>query len=57
MNGVTYTATVDKVAGTWSVVVPCSGLIADSDKTIDAKVTFTDAAGNSSNITESKLIQ
>ncbi len=31
-----------------------SGLIADSDKTIDAKVTFTDAAGNSSNITESK---
>ncbi len=54
MNGVTYTATVDKVAGTWSVVVPGSGLIADSDKTIDAKVTFTDAAGNSSNITESK---
>jgi len=54
VNGVTYTATVDKVAGTWSVVVPGSGLIADSDKTIDAKVTFTDAAGNSSNITESK---
>ncbi|AZC04022.1 hypothetical protein DKE50_004180 [Acinetobacter nosocomialis] len=22
VNGVTYTATVDKVAGTWSVVVP-----------------------------------
>ncbi|WP_369032577.1 BapA/Bap/LapF family large adhesin [Acinetobacter nosocomialis] len=54
VNGVTYTATVDKVAGTWSVVVPGSALIADSDKTIDAKVTFTDAAGNSSNITESK---
>ncbi|MFH3733556.1 hypothetical protein WAH84_22340, partial [Acinetobacter baumannii] len=31
VNGVTYTATVDKVAGTWSVVVPGSGLIADSD--------------------------
>ncbi|WP_347017042.1 BapA prefix-like domain-containing protein [Acinetobacter seifertii] len=54
VNGVTYTATIDKVAGTWSAVVPGSGLIADSDKTIDAKVTFTDAAGNSSNINESK---
>ncbi|WP_369029641.1 BapA/Bap/LapF family large adhesin [Acinetobacter sp. XH1741] len=54
VNGVTYNATVDKVAGTWSVVVPGSGLVADSDKTIDAKVTFTDAAGNSSNINESK---
>ncbi|MFI8147011.1 Ig-like domain-containing protein, partial [Acinetobacter sp. ABJ_C5_2] len=54
VNGVTYTANVDKAAGTWSVVVPGSGLIADSDKTIDAKVTFTDAAGNSSNINESK---
>ncbi|WP_145994095.1 BapA/Bap/LapF family prefix-like domain-containing protein, partial [Acinetobacter seifertii] len=54
VNGVTYTAIIDKVAGTWSAVVPGSGLIADSDKTIDAKVTFTDAAGNSSNINESK---
>ncbi|WP_410169799.1 Ig-like domain-containing protein [Acinetobacter seifertii] len=54
VNGVTYTAIIDKVAGTWSAVVPGSGLTADSDKTIDAKVTFTDAAGNSSNINESK---
>ncbi|CAA0286689.1 biofilm-associated protein, partial [Acinetobacter baumannii] len=48
INGQTYTATVDSTAGTWTVSVPGSELTADADKTIDAKVTFTDAAGNSS---------
>ncbi|WP_462156631.1 BapA/Bap/LapF family large adhesin [Acinetobacter baumannii] len=51
INGVTYNATVDKAAGTWTVSVPGSGLVADADKTIDAKVTFTDAAGNVGNDT------
>ncbi|MBK5645827.1 MAG: Ig-like domain-containing protein, partial [Acinetobacter sp.] len=41
VNGVTYTATVNSANGTWSVSVPGSGLLADGDKTIDAKVTFT----------------
>ncbi|WP_332606421.1 Ig-like domain-containing protein, partial [Acinetobacter sp. ESBL14] len=39
----------------WSVSVPGSGLLADGDKTIDAKVTFTDAAGNSSNVTDTQV--
>ncbi|MCH7357677.1 Ig-like domain-containing protein, partial [Acinetobacter sp. NIPH 1958] len=55
VNGVTYTATVDTAAGTWSVSVPGSGLLADGDKTIDAKATFTDTAGNSSNITDTQV--
>ncbi|MDO3659239.1 Ig-like domain-containing protein, partial [Acinetobacter genomosp. 15BJ] len=55
VNGVTYTATVNSANGTWSVSVPGSGLLADSDKTIDANVKFTDAAGNSSNITDTQL--
>ncbi|MCT9415452.1 Ig-like domain-containing protein [Acinetobacter baumannii] len=54
INGVTYNATVDKAAGTWTVSVPGSGLIADADKTIDAKVTFTDAAGNSSSVNDTQ---
>ncbi|MGQ0768543.1 BapA/Bap/LapF family large adhesin [Acinetobacter baumannii] len=54
INGVTYTATVDSAAGTWTVSVPGSGLIADTDKTIDAKVTFTDAAGNSSTVNDTQ---
>ncbi len=36
INGVTYTATVDSAAGTWTVSVPGSGLVVDTDKTIDA---------------------
>ncbi|HEM6850815.1 TPA: Ig-like domain-containing protein, partial [Acinetobacter baumannii] len=52
INGQTYTATVDSTAGTWTVSVPGSDLIADADKTIDAKVTFTDAAGNSSSVND-----
>ncbi|XZT97007.1 BapA/Bap/LapF family large adhesin [Acinetobacter baumannii] len=54
INGVTYTATVDSAAGTWTVSVPGSGLTADADKTIDAKVTFTDAAGNSSSVNDTQ---
>ncbi|WP_017390187.1 Ig-like domain-containing protein, partial [Acinetobacter calcoaceticus] len=54
INGVTYTATVDGVAGTWTVSVPGSGLTADADKTIDAKVTFTDTAGNSSTVNDTQ---
>ncbi|AQV17538.1 hypothetical protein BMU11_18760 [Acinetobacter pittii] len=54
INGVTYTATVDSAAGTWTVSVPGSGLTADADKTIDAKVTFTDAAGNSSTVNDTQ---
>ncbi|QRQ14923.1 Ig-like domain-containing protein [Acinetobacter pittii] len=54
INGVTYTATVDSASGTWTVSVPGSGLVADADKTIDAKVTFTDAAGNSSTVNDTQ---
>ncbi|WP_339084804.1 BapA/Bap/LapF family large adhesin [Acinetobacter baumannii] len=54
VNGVSYTATVDKAAGTWTVSVPGSGLVADTDKTIDATVTFTDAAGNSSSVNDTQ---
>ncbi|MCU4550990.1 Ig-like domain-containing protein, partial [Acinetobacter pittii] len=54
INGQTYTATVDSAAGTWTVSVPGSGLVADTDKTIDAKVTFTDAAGNSSTVNDTQ---
>ncbi|HFS7497307.1 TPA: Ig-like domain-containing protein, partial [Acinetobacter baumannii] len=54
INGVTYNATVDKAAGIWTVSVPGSGLVADADKTIDAKVTFTDAAGNSSSVNDTQ---
>ncbi|WP_225995889.1 Ig-like domain-containing protein, partial [Acinetobacter oleivorans] len=54
INGQTYTATVDSAAGTWTVSVLGSGLVADADKTIDAKVTFTDAAGNSSTVNDTQ---
>ncbi len=55
VNGVSYTATVDKAAGTWTVSVPGSGLVADTDKTIDATVTFTDTAGNNSTVSDTQL--
>ncbi|WP_415835900.1 hypothetical protein, partial [Acinetobacter dispersus] len=32
-----------------------SDLLADGDKTIDATATFTDTAGNSSNITDTQV--
>ncbi|ENW09006.1 Ig-like domain-containing protein, partial [Acinetobacter pittii] len=54
INGVTYNATVDSAAGTWTVSVPGSGLTADADKIIDAKVTFTDAVGNSSTVNDTQ---
>ena len=34
--------------------MPGSGLTADADKTIDAKVTFTDAVGNSSTVNDTQ---
>ncbi|WP_335952225.1 Ig-like domain-containing protein, partial [Acinetobacter beijerinckii] len=55
VNGVSYIATVNTANGTWSVSVPGSGLLADADKTIDANVKFTDAAGNSSTVTDSQV--
>ncbi|ENW82251.1 hypothetical protein F909_01256, partial [Acinetobacter sp. ANC 3929] len=55
INGVTYTAIVNTAAGTWSAVVAGSDLLADGDKTIEAKATFTDAAGNSSNVTDTQV--
>nr|WP_157407183.1 BapA/Bap/LapF family large adhesin [Acinetobacter dispersus] len=55
INGVTYTAIVNTVAGTWSASVAGSDLLADADKTIDATATFTDTAGNSSNITDTQV--
>ncbi|WP_427832795.1 BapA/Bap/LapF family large adhesin [Acinetobacter dispersus] len=54
INGVTYTATVDPATGNWSASVAGSDLVADADTTIDATATFTDTAGNSSNITDTQ---
>ncbi|WP_353050822.1 Ig-like domain-containing protein [Acinetobacter sp. C26M] len=55
INGVTYTATVDPLTGNWTASVAGSDLLADGDKTIDATATFTDAAGNSSNVTDTQV--
>ncbi|WP_262451173.1 Ig-like domain-containing protein, partial [Acinetobacter radioresistens] len=55
INGVTYTATVDAATGNWTADVAGSDLLADSDATIDATATFTDAAGNSSTITDTQV--
>ncbi|MEB6668902.1 Ig-like domain-containing protein, partial [Acinetobacter vivianii] len=54
INGVTYTATVDAATGTWTADVAGSDLLADTDATIDATATFTDAAGNSSTVTDTQ---
>ncbi|WP_151964728.1 Ig-like domain-containing protein, partial [Acinetobacter oleivorans] len=54
INGVDYTATVDAVAGTWTVDVAGSDLAADPDLTVDAVATFTDAAGNPSTVTDTQ---
>uniref|UniRef100_UPI003BA18AE3 Ig-like domain-containing protein n=1 Tax=Aeromonas sp. 602658 TaxID=2712043 RepID=UPI003BA18AE3 len=53
VNGKTFTGLVlaDK---TFSINVPGSDLVADGDKVIDAKVTTTDAAGNSTTVTDSE---
>ncbi|EXB67075.1 beta strand repeat-containing protein, partial [Acinetobacter sp. 21871] len=50
VNGTDYTAVVDPANGTWTIGVPGNQLVADTDLTVDAKATFTDAAGNSSNL-------
>ncbi|ENX39880.1 hypothetical protein F887_02814, partial [Acinetobacter sp. NIPH 2100] len=55
INGVSYTAIVNTIAGTWTASVAGSDLLADGDKTIDATATFTDTAGNSSNITDTQV--
>ncbi len=44
VNGVDYKATID--GDRWSVDVPGSGLLADSDQQIDVVASFSDAAGN-----------
>ncbi|MEG0010042.1 MAG: Ig-like domain-containing protein, partial [Aeromonas sp.] len=53
VNGKTFTGLVlaDK---TFSINVPGSDLVADGDQTIDAKVTTTDAAGNSTTATDTE---
>ncbi|MEB6659781.1 Ig-like domain-containing protein, partial [Acinetobacter vivianii] len=54
INGVTYTATVDVATGNWTADVAGSDLLADTDATINATATFTDAAGNSSTVTDTQ---
>ncbi|MDC7715600.1 retention module-containing protein [Vogesella sp. DC21W] len=53
VNGKQFTGTVaaDK---TFSINVPGADLVADSDKTIDASVTTTDAAGNHTTVSDSE---
>ncbi|AXS79270.1 Ig-like domain-containing protein [Dechloromonas sp. HYN0024] len=53
INGQDFTGLVlaDK---TFSISVPSSDLVADSDKTIDAKVTTSDAAGNIGSATDTE---
>ena len=53
VNGVNYTGLV--LAGkVFSIAVPGSGLVADSDKVIDASVSSTDAAGNSASASDTE---
>ncbi|WP_162604974.1 Ig-like domain-containing protein [Geomonas terrae] len=53
VDGTNYTGTVD-ASRTFSINVPGSKLAADADLTIDASVTTTDAAGNSTTATSTK---
>ena len=53
VNGNTYTGTVD-ASGNFSISVPGSDLAADSDSTIAASVSSTDAAGNTGTGTSNK---
>ncbi|MCH2069713.1 beta strand repeat-containing protein, partial [Acinetobacter pittii] len=55
INDVDYVATVDAIAGTWTVDVLGSDLAADADLTVDATATFTDLAGNSSNVQDTQI--
>ena len=55
VNGVDYTGLVQ--AGlTFSIAVPGSGLLADPDLTVDASVTTTDAAGNTTTATDTQAL-
>ncbi|WP_429230258.1 Ig-like domain-containing protein, partial [Aeromonas veronii] len=51
VNNTAYTGPVD-ANGRFTILVAGSDLAADSDRTIDASVTSTDAAGNSSTATD-----
>src|SRR5690606_29079283 len=51
VNGQQYTATVNVAAGTWTVDVATSDLLADSS--VDVSAASTDAAGNSTTTTTS----
>ena len=53
VNGVAYTGTVS--SGAFSINVPGSGLLADGDLTVDASVTTTDGAGNSTTASDTQL--
>ena len=53
VNGVGYTGAV--AAGHFSINVAGSDLAADADKTVDASVSTTDAAGNSTTATTSEI--
>ncbi|MGD9834785.1 MAG: beta strand repeat-containing protein, partial [Piscinibacter sp.] len=54
VNGQSYQATVG-AGGSFSVSVPGSALAADPDTRVDASITLTDAAGNSSTATAGQL--
>ncbi|MEZ6932623.1 retention module-containing protein, partial [Aeromonas sp. S16(2024)] len=53
VNNKTFTGQVD-ANGRFTILVAGSDLAADSDKTIDASVTSTDAAGNSATVTDTE---
>ncbi|WP_224981934.1 Ig-like domain-containing protein [Geomonas agri] len=53
VDGTAYTGTVD-ASNTFSINMPGSKLTADADLTVDASVTTTDAAGNSTTATSTK---
>ncbi|MGL6352172.1 MAG: Ig-like domain-containing protein, partial [Aeromonas sp.] len=57
VNGKPYTGTVLDSNGRFSIDVPGSDLVANSNHTIDASVTTTDAAGNSTSITTSETYE
>ncbi|RJG36278.1 Ig-like domain-containing protein, partial [Motilimonas pumila] len=53
VNGKIFTGPVD-VDGNFSINVPGADLVADSDKVIDASLAATDAAGNSTTVTDTE---
>ncbi|MDP8567188.1 beta strand repeat-containing protein, partial [Methylophilus aquaticus] len=53
VNNNDFTGTVT-AAGTFSINVPGADLAADANRTIDARITVTDTAGNSSTATDSQ---